>query len=75
MQQGAETKATYNEIQQYALKQTGLMVSNLYIAQVKKMCGIEVGKALINLSLRIQSSRNVRRRRKKQLRMHLSILA
>ncbi len=26
-----ETKATYNEIQQYVLKQTGLTVSNLYI--------------------------------------------
>ncbi len=37
----AETKATYNEIQQYVLKETGLMVSNLYIAQVKKKCGIE----------------------------------
>ena len=41
----AETKATYNEIQQYVLKETGLMVSNLYIAQVKKKCGIEVGES------------------------------
>lgn len=40
----AETKANYNEIQQYVLKQTGLMVSNLYIAQVKRKCGIEVGE-------------------------------
>lgn len=40
-----ETKATYNEIQQYVLKETGLMVSNLYIAQVKKKCGIEVGES------------------------------
>lgn len=41
----AETKATYNEIQQYVLKETGLMVSNLYIAQVKKKCGIDVGES------------------------------
>ena len=41
----AETKATYHEIQQYVLKETGLMVSNLYIAQVKKKCGIEVGES------------------------------
>jgi len=39
----AESKATYNEIQQYVLKETGLMVSNLYIAQIKKKCGIDVG--------------------------------
>lgn len=32
----AETKATYMEIQQYVLKETGLMVSNLYIAQAKQ---------------------------------------
>ena len=36
----SETKATYREIQQYVMKQTGLMVSNLYIAQVKQKCGI-----------------------------------
>ena len=40
----AESKATYNEIQQYVLKETGLMVSNLYIAQIKKKCGIDVGE-------------------------------
>ncbi len=37
----AETKATYIEIQQYVLKKTGLMVSNLYIAQVKDKCDME----------------------------------
>lgn len=41
----AEMKATYNEIQQYVMKETGLMVSNLYIAQVKKKCGIDVGES------------------------------
>ncbi len=39
-----ESKATYREIQQYVMKQTGLMVSNLYIAQVKEKCGLEKRK-------------------------------
>ena len=36
----AETKATYEEIKAYVLEHTGLQVSNLYIAQVKRECGI-----------------------------------
>ena len=40
----AESKATYKEIQEYVLKEHGLKVSNLYIAQVKRKCGIEVGE-------------------------------
>lgn len=41
----AESKATYKEIQKYVLKEhSGLKVSNLYIAQVKRKCGIEVGE-------------------------------
>ena len=36
----AESKATYDEINEYVLKHTGLKVSNLYIAQVKSKCGI-----------------------------------
>ena len=36
----AESKATYEEIKDYILKQSGLKVSNLYIAQVKQKCGI-----------------------------------
>ena len=36
----AESKATYEEIKDYILKQSGLKVSNLYIAQVKEKCGI-----------------------------------
>ena len=40
----AESKATYKEIQEYVLKLHGLKVSNLYISQVKRKCGIEVGE-------------------------------
>ena len=39
----AELKATYQEIKDYVLKEFGLKVSNLYISQVKRNCGIEVG--------------------------------
>lgn len=38
----AESKATYKEIQKYVLMEHRLKVSNLYISQVKKKCGIEV---------------------------------
>ena len=38
----AETKATYREIQQYVMKQTGMMVSNLNIAQVRRKCGLDM---------------------------------
>ena len=37
----AETKATYREVQQYVLQTTGLMVSNLNIAQIKDKCGFD----------------------------------
>ena len=37
-------KATYEQIKVYVLEQTGLKVSNLYIAQIKKKCGLGVGK-------------------------------
>ena len=40
----AESKATYAEIKDYVLKEHGLKVSNLYISQVKRNCGIEVGE-------------------------------
>lgn len=40
----AESKATYAEIKDYVLKAHGWKVSNLYISQVKRKCGIEVGE-------------------------------
>ena len=43
----AETKATYDEIKKYVFEHNaGMKVSNLYISQVKRKCGIEVGKNL-----------------------------
>jgi hypothetical protein len=40
----AESKATYKESQEYVLEKFGLKVSNLYISQVKRKCGIEFGE-------------------------------
>ena len=40
----AESKATYDEIKAYVLEQFGLKVSSLYISQVKRKCGLEVGE-------------------------------
>jgi len=40
----AESKATYPEIKEYVLKHHGLKVSSLYIAQVKRKCGLDVGE-------------------------------
>ena len=37
-------KATYEQIKVYVLEQTGLKVSNLYIAQIKKKCGLELAE-------------------------------
>ena len=45
----AESKATYEEVKDYVLKQSGLKVSNLYIAQVKQKYGI-IERANYNLS-------------------------
>ena len=39
------SKATYDEIKKYVAEHNaGMKVSNLYISQVKRKCGIEVGK-------------------------------
>ena len=36
--------ATYPQIKEYVLEHTGLKVSNLYISQIKRKCGLEVGR-------------------------------
>ena len=40
----AESKATYDELKAYVLEKYGLKVSSLYISQVKRKCGLEVGQ-------------------------------
>ena len=41
---GFQKGATYEQIKAYVLEHTGLKVSNLYISQIKRKCGIGVGK-------------------------------
>jgi 23S rRNA (uracil1939-C5)-methyltransferase len=41
---GFRGKATYEQIKTYVLEQTGLKVSSLYIAQIKKKCGLDVSE-------------------------------
>ena len=36
--------ATYEQIKAYVLEHTGLKVSSLYISQVKRKCGLDVGQ-------------------------------
>ena len=40
----AETKATYEEIKAYVWEKHNMKVSSLYISQVKRKCGLEVGQ-------------------------------
>ena len=41
----AESKATYEEIKKYVAEHyDGMKVSNLYIVQIKRKCGIGVGE-------------------------------
>ena len=41
---GFQKGATYEQIKAYVLEHTGLKVSSLYISQVKRKCGLEVGQ-------------------------------
>ena len=48
----AEIKAIYDEIKKYASKHNaGMKVSNLYISQVKRKCGIEAEQICNELGL------------------------
>ena len=68
----AETKITYDEIKKYvAENNAGMKVSNLYISQVKRKCGIEVGKNY-NLPKNEDSRRSEERRVGKECRSRWS---
>lgn len=41
---GFQKGATYEKIKAYVLEHTGLKVSSLYISQVKRKCGLDVGQ-------------------------------
>ena len=66
--------ATYTQIKDYVLEHSGLKVSNLYISQIKRKCGIEVGK---NYNLpKSEDSRQPMcpRKKRKQSEKHSNIL-
>lgn len=41
---GFQKGATYEQIKAYVLENTGLKVSSLYVSQVKRKCGLDVGQ-------------------------------
>lgn len=41
---GFQKGATYEQIKAYVLEHTGLKVSSLYISQIKRKCGLDVGQ-------------------------------
>ena len=66
----AENKATYEEIREYVKEHTGLNVSNLYIAQVKRKCGIKERQNYNKPKAENPKSSSARRRRKKPSGRH-----
>lgn len=41
---GFQKGATYEQIKAYVLEHTGLKVSSLYISQIKRKCGLDMGR-------------------------------
>ena len=41
---GFQKGATYDQIKAYVLEHSGMKVSSLYISQVKRKCGLDVGQ-------------------------------
>ena len=68
-------QAAYEQIKAYVLEKTGLKVSSLYIAQIKKKCGLDVGENFNPAkSENARQPHSVHRRRKMRLCRHLDIL-
>lgn len=55
-----ESKATYAKNKDYVLKEHGLKFSNLYISQIKRKCGIEVGENYIGENYNLPKSEDNR---------------
>ena len=60
----AETKATYQEIKDYVLKEFGLKVSNLYISQSKGNVELKQERTIICQRQKIQKCHSVQKRKK-----------
>ena len=64
---GFQKGATYEQIKAYVLEHTGLKVSSLYISQIKRKCGLDVGQNLYVYLLKMLKCHSVRRKRKRRL--------
>ena len=67
---GFQKGATYEQIKSYVLEHIGLKVSSLYISQVKRKCGLNVGIIITCQKRKMLKCRNVRQKRKRQLWKH-----
>lgn len=70
---GFQKGATYQEIKDYVKEQTGLSVSSLYISQIKRKCGLEVGQNY-NLAKKMLRCHSVCQKKKRLLGRRWSIL-
>ena len=61
----AESKATYAQIKEYVWNKFELKVSTLYIAQIKRKCGIELRNITTSLKRRNKLSHSVHLKKKK----------
>ena len=66
----AESKATYDEIKAYVLNKYGLKVSQLYIAQIKRKCGIIERKIITYPKRKMRKYRSARQRKRQRLWTH-----
>ena len=71
---GFQKGATYGEIKPYVKEHTGLTISSLYIAQVKRKCGIIEREYYNKPKSENAKQPNARRRKKRQSGRRWSIL-
>lgn len=62
-----ESKATYAEIKEYVWNEFGLKVPTLYIAQIKKKCGIELRECYNKSKKRSKLFHNVHRKKEEAI--------
>ena len=62
--------ATYEEIKAYVWDKHHLKVSSLYISQIKRKCGLEIGQNYNLSKSEILKCQSVRQKRKRRLWAH-----
>lgn len=70
---GFQSNVTYNQIKEWVKEQTGLSVSSLYIAQVKRKYGLAVGPNQNPAKAEAEGFPSARRRKRRPSRQHWSI--